>query len=101
MICTFLRRNDTITLQRIYLYLLEKRMTHKERFFATIARNPVDKPASWLGLPTSDALPGLFAHFRVNSVYDLKEKLGDDVHAIEVPFESPVGNQSNSMLKNG
>jgi len=67
-------------------------MTHKQRFFATIARKPVDKPASWLGLPASDALPGLFAHFKVGSVYDLKEKLGDDVHAIEVPYESPAGN---------
>ena len=24
---------------------------HKERFFATIHHQPVDRPASWLGLP--------------------------------------------------
>ncbi len=26
-------------------------MDHRERFFATINYQPVDRPASWLGLP--------------------------------------------------
>jgi uroporphyrinogen decarboxylase len=67
-------------------------MTHKERFFATINRESVDKSASWLGLPATNALPGLYKYFKVNSLFELKKKLGDDVFAIDVPYESPDGN---------
>ena len=31
-------------------------MNRKERFYATIERKPVDRPASWLGLPVAEAL---------------------------------------------
>ncbi len=34
-------------------------MNRKERFYATIERKPVDRPASWLGLPVEEALPAL------------------------------------------
>ena len=34
-------------------------MSRKERFYATIERKPVDRPASWLGLPVEEALPAL------------------------------------------
>jgi uroporphyrinogen decarboxylase len=61
-------------------------MTHKERFFATIAREAVDRPACWLGLPTSDAIPALLRHFKVNSIDDLKKKIGDDIYPVEVPY---------------
>lgn len=67
-------------------------MNHKERFFATVERKPVDKPASWLGLPATTALPELFRHFGVDSVFALKKKLGDDIFPVEVPYESPAGN---------
>jgi len=67
-------------------------MNHKERFFATAERKPVDKPASWLGLPAAAALPELFRHFGVGSVFALKKKLGDDIFPVEVPYESPAGN---------
>ncbi len=38
-------------------------MDHKERFFATLERQPVDYPASWLGLPDAKAIPGLNRFF--------------------------------------
>lgn len=47
-------------------------MTHRERFYATIERKPVDRPASWLGLPVPAALPGLFDYFHVSDVNELK-----------------------------
>jgi uroporphyrinogen decarboxylase len=40
-------------------------MDHKERFFATVNREPVDRPASWLGMPISASLPALFEHFGI------------------------------------
>lgn len=63
-------------------------MTHLERFLATVERRPVDRPASWLGLPVPDALPKLLAHFGVESEAELKRKLGDDLYAVECPFQS-------------
>jgi hypothetical protein len=32
-------------------------MNSIERFYATIERRPVDRPASWLGIPDKHALP--------------------------------------------
>jgi uroporphyrinogen decarboxylase len=67
-------------------------MTHKERFLATIARQPVDRPASWLGIPTRDAIPPLFEHFQVDSMAALKRKLDDDIYPVEVPYRHPPAN---------
>jgi len=67
-------------------------MDRKERFFATIAREPVDRPASWLGLPTVPAIPGLYRYFGVDNENALKEKINDDVFPVEVPYRSPAGN---------
>jgi len=64
-------------------------MNRKERFYATIERKPVDRPASWLGLPVVEALPALFKHFEVNTYNELKEKIGDDIYPIEVPYNHP------------
>jgi uroporphyrinogen decarboxylase len=64
-------------------------MNHKERFYACIERKPVDRPASWLGLPVAEALPALFKHFGVSTYNQLKEKIGDDIYPIEVPFNKP------------
>lgn len=63
-------------------------MTPKERVFATINRENVDYPASWLGLPVPDALPALFKYFNVTNIEDLKLKLKDDVWPIEVPYNN-------------
>jgi len=67
-------------------------MTHKERFLATIERRPVDRPASWLGIPTHDAIPALFKHFAVDSMESLKRKIDDDIFPVEVPYHHPPSN---------
>ena len=79
-------------------------MTHRERFFATLERRPVDRPASWLGLPVPSALPKLFQYFGVDSVDALKRKIDDDVYPIPVPYDNPPTNDigcSLSFAKSG
>ncbi len=73
-------------------------MTHKERFLATIARQEVDRPASWLGLPVPAALPNIYKHFGVESEAELKAKLNDDVYPIEVPYINPPTNDIGCAL---
>lgn len=65
------------------------KMTPRERFLATIERRPVDRPASWLGIPAHSALPALLSHFRVPDTGALRLKLGDDVYPVELPYHSP------------
>ncbi len=67
-------------------------MDHKERFYATIERQPVDRPATWLGIPVTDALPGLFQYFGVRNTHELIVKLDDDVVPVELPYHSPTSN---------
>jgi len=64
-------------------------MTKKERFFATIERRPVDRPASWLGIPATAALPRLLSHFHATDIAGLKRAIGDDVWPVELPYHSP------------
>lgn len=73
-------------------------MNHLERFFATIERKPVDRPASWLGLPTTQARGALFDYFRVNSEKELIEVLDTDVYAVEMPYHSPESNAIYTAL---
>ncbi|MEK7717999.1 MAG: hypothetical protein AAB347_00075 [Bacteroidota bacterium] len=47
-------------------------MNHKERFFATIQHQQVDRPASWLGLPVPSAERELMKFFGVNSIDELR-----------------------------
>lgn len=63
-----------------------------ERFEATLARQPVDRPASWLGMPESRALPGLYRHFGARDMTELKRIIGDDIWPVEVPFDHPPSN---------
>ncbi len=65
-------------------------MNSIERFYATIERKPVDRPACWLGMPTPTAIPGLCEHFGVKSFEELKATCGDDFYAVEVPYHSPT-----------
>lgn len=65
-------------------------MTSKARFLATIERRPVDRPASWLGVPAAAALPALMSHFGAGDYAALKRKLGDDVWPVELPYHSEV-----------
>lgn len=64
-------------------------MNHKERFYATVERKPVDRPASWFGLPHPDALKGLFDYFDANNMKELKAKIGDDIYPVDIPYNSP------------
>jgi len=67
-------------------------MSHLDRFMATIAREPVDRPAMWLGLPHPASWPGLQEHFQVKDSRGVNERLNDDVWAIEMPYDSPTAN---------
>ncbi|RPH92566.1 MAG: methyltransferase, partial [Calditrichaeota bacterium] len=65
-------------------------MDHRERFYATIERRPVDRPASWLGLPDPQAVPGLLRHFNVSSLDGIREAIEDDLYPVELPYHSPT-----------
>lgn len=65
-------------------------MNSRERFFATINHEPVDRPAAWLGVPDIHAQPALFEHYGVNSLHELKLAIGDDFYAIDIPYEAPT-----------
>lgn len=73
-------------------------MTHKERFFKTINREIVDRPASWLGLPVKAAIPNLLSYFKVNDMFELKKKINDDVFPVEVPYINPPTNDIGCAL---
>ncbi len=79
-------------------------MTHRERFFATVRHEPVDRPACWLGLPVPSALPKLFEYFNVKSMDELKRVIDDDVYPVLVPYDNPPTNDigcSLTFAKNG
>lgn len=63
-------------------------MNSVERFMKTIAREPVDRPACWLGMPDIKSQPALMKEFGVDNMHDLKLSIGDDVYTIEVPYQS-------------
>lgn len=65
-------------------------MNSIKRFYATIERRPVDRPASWLGMPTPAAIPVLCDYFGVSTFEELKATCGDDIYAVDVPYKSPT-----------
>ena len=65
-------------------------MEHIERFYATIERQTVDRPCSWLGLPDSAAYSSLLRHFGVKGMDELIIKIDDDIYPVELPYHSPV-----------
>lgn len=67
-------------------------MNHKDRFYATIHHQPVDRPASWLGLPVPSAEPQLMKYFGVGSIDQLRNAIDDDIYPIEVPYNYPPSN---------
>jgi uroporphyrinogen decarboxylase len=67
-------------------------MNHKDRFYATIHQQPVDRPASWLGLPVPSAEPQLMKYFSVSSIDQLRTVIDDDIYPIEVPYNYPPSN---------
>ena len=74
-------------------------MDHKERFFATIHYQPVDRPASWLGLPVPSAEPALMKYFGVTSIDQLRIAIDDDIYPIEVPYNYPPSNHIACAFK--
>ena len=65
-------------------------MNSLERFYATVDRKPVDRPAAWLGMPDIFAQPALFEYYGVKDMHELKLAVGDDFYAVEVPYQSPT-----------
>ena len=65
-------------------------MNSVDRVLATIERKPVDRPATWMGLPTAGALHGLFEYFEVSSPLELSLKLDDDIIPVELPYHSEI-----------
>ncbi|SCP99650.1 uroporphyrinogen decarboxylase family protein [Anaerobium acetethylicum] len=63
-------------------------MNSIERFYATVERRPVDRPAAWLGMPDIFAQPALFECYGVKDMHELKLAVGDDFYAVEVPYKS-------------
>ena len=67
-------------------------MNSIERFYATIERKEVDRPACWLGDPTPEAAEKLCKFYNVPNVNELKKVCGDDFYAVEIPYHSPTCN---------
>lgn len=74
-------------------------MNHKDRFFATINYQPVDRPASWLGLPVPQAEENLINHFGVHSIDQLRKVIDDDIYPVEVPYNYPPSNHIACAFK--
>lgn len=67
-------------------------MDKKERFFKTIAREDVDRPAWWLGLPAQSAMPQLCKFFKAKDFYELKRAVDDDVWTFDLPYKNGTTN---------
>lgn len=67
-------------------------MNSIERFYATLNREPVDRPACWLGDPTPAAAEKLCKYYGVADIKELKKVCGDDFYAVEIPYHSPTCN---------
>ena len=59
-------------------------MTSKERFYATIAREKVDRPAVWMSAPIGAEMDNLCKHYGVSNWHELQVAAGDDVGAAVV-----------------
>jgi len=65
-------------------------MNSIERFYATVERISVDRPACWLGIPTPGAIPALCEYFGAKTLQELYIKCGDDFYAVEIPYRAPA-----------
>jgi uroporphyrinogen decarboxylase len=74
-------------------------MKHKDRFYATIYNAPVERPASWLGLPAANALDNLLKYFGAKSIDELKQTIDDDIYPILVPYDCPPANHISYALR--
>lgn len=67
-------------------------MNSVERFYATIERKPVDRPACWMGDPTPEEADKLVKFYGVKDVKELKRVCGDDFYAVEIPYHNGTCN---------
>ena len=67
-------------------------MNSLERFYKTIAYEPVDRPACWMGDPTPEEAAKLCQYYGVKNTSELKKVVGDDFYAVEIPYHSPTCN---------
>ena len=74
-------------------------MEHKERFYRTIERKEVDRPACWLGIPVETSYKQLFKYFRVKNFYEFKLKINDDLWHVDVPYNDPPNNHIACAFK--
>ncbi len=74
-------------------------MNHKERFFATLERKPVDRPASFLGLPTTKGWARLQKYFNLEDHDAIRAQIGDDLYPIEMPYEAPNAHSTCTALQ--
>lgn len=63
-------------------------MNSIERFYATVERKQVDRPAAWLGVPDSESLEALYNFYNVTNMHELKLAVGDDFYGVEMPYRS-------------
>jgi uroporphyrinogen decarboxylase len=61
-------------------------MNSIDRFYATVAREPVDRPAAWLGVPDENAEPGLCEEYGVHNLNELRIAVGDDFYGERIPL---------------
>ncbi|HEG42778.1 MAG TPA: hypothetical protein ENH94_01885 [Phycisphaerales bacterium] len=74
-------------------------MTHRERIKLILAGEPVDRCGLWLGNPHEETLKIYCNYFKVNSVEQLREVLGDDIRWIRPDrigsyYHDPTGKTS-------
>jgi len=65
-------------------------MNSIERFYATVNREKVDRPAAWLGMPDIKSQPALLEYYHAKNMHELKLAIGDDFYSVEVPYQSPT-----------
>jgi uroporphyrinogen decarboxylase len=63
-------------------------MNGRERFYATIARESVDRPAVWMSAPVGIELERMCAFYNVQNWHELQLAAGDDVYAFDIPYDS-------------
>jgi uroporphyrinogen decarboxylase len=73
-------------------------MDPKERFYRTIKRQPLDRAATWIGMPVASAMPRLLKYFNSSSIEEIKIKLEDDIWPINVPYINPPTNDIGCAL---
>lgn len=79
-------------------------MNSRERFLATLNRQPVDRPAWWLGDPLPETVVRLCRYFGVPDEAALKRHIDDDVWSVNIPFDCPPANHiacAFNWAKNG